>query len=121
MCSNSFRIITMLIFALLAFITNLFIPNIPVLVWYFANASIFSFILFAIDKLNAKKDRIRVPENSFHFLSLIGGTIGVMLGIILLRHKLGNKGFLAIQFAIFIVYLIIAFFVIKNYSAILGI
>lgn len=118
MCSNTLRILTMFLFAALAFATNYLIPNIPVIVWYFGTASVFSFILFGIDKLNATKERIRVPEVSFHFLSLIGGVVGVMLGIIVFRHKLNQRTFLMIQFGIFLLYAIIVLLVIKNFAAI---
>ncbi|GEM_PF-1742530 len=118
MCTNGLRIFTMLLFALVAFASNYFMPNIPILVWYFATVSIFAFILLGIDKFNATKDRMRVPEMNFHFLSLIGGVLGVMLGIVIFWHKTRKKIFISIQFAILVIYIVASYLIIQNLPAI---
>ncbi|WP_331774567.1 DUF1294 domain-containing protein [Sulfurospirillum sp. 1612] len=114
MCTNGLRIFTMLLFALIAFTSNYFMPSIPILVWYFVTVSIFAFILFGIDKFNATKERMRVPEMSFHFLAFIGGGLGVMLGIVLFRHKTHHKMFIGIQFAILVLYVVASYLIIQN-------
>ncbi len=118
MCSNGFRILVMFLFTFTAFSLNHFMPAIPVIAWYIGSINVFSLILFGIDKLNAVKERKRVPEFSFHFLSLIGGVVGVMLGIVIFRHKLNEKSFLLIQLVIFIFWSVVTFLVIKNFDAI---
>jgi uncharacterized membrane protein YsdA (DUF1294 family) len=95
-------------------------PSIPVVVWFFGSINLFAFLLFGIDKLNAIKDRRRVPELTFHFFSLIGGVIGILLGVPLFRHKLRSKKFLFIEFAIFLLWCIALFFIFKNISAIIS-
>ena len=120
MCCNSFRILIMFLFTFSSFVLNIFIPVIPVVAWYFGSINIFSFILFGIDKLNSIKGRIRVPELSFHFFSLIGGVIGLLLGIIAFRHKLKNRYFLLIQFIILLLWLVIVFLIFKNIDAIIS-
>ena len=117
---NSFRILIMLLFTFSSFALNVFIPTIPVIVWYFGSINIFSFILFGIDKLNSIKGRIRVPELSFHFFSLIGGVIGILLGIIVFRHKLRERYFLLIQFIILLIWLVTIFLIFKNIDTILS-
>jgi uncharacterized membrane protein YsdA (DUF1294 family) len=37
-----------------------------------------------------------VPENLLHFLAIVGGALGAVLGIILFRHKVNKPQFLII-------------------------
>ena len=120
MCCNSFRILIIFLFTFSSFALNIFIPSIPVVAWYFGSINIFSFILFGIDKLNSTKERKRVPELSFHFFSLIGGVVGILLGIIAFRHKLRNRYFLLIQFVILLLWILAIFFIFKNIDAIIS-
>ncbi len=120
MCCNSFRILIMFLFTFSSYALNIFIPSIPVVAWYFGSINIFSFILFGIDKLNSTKDRKRVPELSFHFFSLIGGVIGILLGVVLFRHKLKSRYFLLIQFIILLLWMLAIFFIFKNIGAIIS-
>ncbi len=117
---NSFRILIMFLFTFSAFALNNFIPSIPVVIWYFSSINIFALILFGIDKLNSIKDRKRVPELTFHFFSLIGGVIGILLGIILFRHKLRSRSFLLIEFIILLLWCVALFFIFKNINAIIA-
>jgi len=120
MCCNSFRILIMFLFTFSSFVLNIFIPTIPVIAWYFGSINLFALILFGIDKLNSTKERKRVPELSFHFFSLIGGVIGVLLGVLVFRHKLHSKQFLFIQFTILLIWAIAIFFIFKNLPAIIS-
>ena len=53
-----------------------------------AALSVFTFALFAIDKVNAVEGRyVRIPERTLLFLSAIGGWIGSFAAMALLRHK----------------------------------
>lgn len=45
------------------------------------------FILYAMDKHRARHGRWRIPERTLLLCGLLGGGIGAMLGMILLRHK----------------------------------
>jgi uncharacterized membrane protein YsdA (DUF1294 family) len=59
----------------------------PYTVWI-ASWSIVTFLLYGIDKLHAHtRSGLRVPENLLHFLAIVGGALGAVLGIILFRHK----------------------------------
>ena len=49
--------------------------------------SISLFILYGIDKGQAKRGGWRVPEAMLHGLALIGGFIGGWLGMFIFRHK----------------------------------
>ncbi len=120
MCCNSFRILIMFLFTFSSFALNMFVPSVPVILWYFGSINIFSFILFGIDKLNSTKQRKRVPELSFHFFSLIGGVGGTLLGIVVFRHKLNNRYFLLIQLIILLLWIVAVFLIFKNIDAIIS-
>ena len=45
------------------------------------------FLLYGIDKTQAKLNNWRVPELELHVLALIGGFIGGWLGMFIFRHK----------------------------------
>jgi uncharacterized membrane protein YsdA (DUF1294 family) len=49
--------------------------------------SIATFLLYGIDKTQAKLGGWRVPEIVLHGLALIGGFIGGWLGMFIFRHK----------------------------------
>lgn len=46
-----------------------------------------SFLLMLIDKQKAKKNRWRIRERTLLGVSAIGGSVGGLLGMYLLRHK----------------------------------
>ena len=46
-----------------------------------------TFVAYGIDKAKAKKGRIRIPEKVLLSMSLLGGGIGGLLGMLLFRHK----------------------------------
>lgn len=54
--------------------------------WLFS-ASVAAFILYAIDKTQAKRDGTRIPNNIHHIMALIGGYPGALLGRIIFHHK----------------------------------
>ena len=60
--------------------------------WYFyliwlAAASVITFLLYGLDKAQAKRGGRRVPEAALHWLALLGGFPGGWLGRSLFRHK----------------------------------
>ena len=74
-------------------ITNLnynllfFLINHKYLLIYLLIINILTFIIFAVDKYKAVKNRRRVRITVLLFLAFIGGTIGALCGIYFLRHK----------------------------------
>lgn len=56
-------------------------------------ASIFTFIMYAIDKSAAKSGSWRTPESTLHWLSLIGGWPGGLVAQQVLRHKSKKQSF----------------------------
>jgi uncharacterized membrane protein YsdA (DUF1294 family)/cold shock CspA family protein len=66
----------------------------PIEVFYlYCVASIVTFIVYALDKSAAKKDKWRIPESHLHLLSIIGGWPGAFYAQKKLRHKSSKKEF----------------------------
>src|SRR3569623_1505465 len=59
----------------------------------YALASAAAFTAYAIDKSAARRGRPRLPENTLHVVSLLGGWPGALAARRLLRHKLRKPSF----------------------------
>ena len=46
-----------------------------------------SFLLMLVDKLKAKKNLWRIPEKTLFLVAALGGSVGSLLGMYLVRHK----------------------------------
>ena len=55
-----------------------------------------SFIFMGLDKLFAVLNKRRISENTLIFLTIIGGSIGTTLSMIIFRHKIRKPKFLII-------------------------
>ena len=87
---STYIAIFFLIFVGLAVIT----AKVPViiLILYFG-ASLFSFIMYAIDKSAAQKGNWRTQESTLHLLSVVGGWPGALVAQQQLRHKTTKQSF----------------------------
>ena len=63
-----------------------FLMGDPYISWLIGT-NITTFILFAYDKIRAKRRGNRVPEWILMFFPLIGGFLGGWLGMLLIHHK----------------------------------
>ena len=79
------------------------------LLFYLLIINAFATILMLSDKLKAKNRRWRIPENTLMLTAAIGGSIGILAGMHLFRHKTKHPKFtvgvpciLAAQIIIFI-------------------
>lgn len=54
---------------------------------YVAILSAITFIVYIVDKILAKIDAWRVPEKVLLGLSLVGGAIGGLVAMLIVRHK----------------------------------
>ena len=73
-----------------------------------------SFLLMLIDKQKAKKNRWRIPERTLLGVSAIGGSVGGLLGMYLLRHKTLHKRF-AIGIPLMFITHVIALYFLRDY------
>ena len=65
-----------------------FKEKLPITILYaYLITSFLAFIQYAIDKSAAKKNKWRTPENTLHFIALIGGWPGALIAQQILRHK----------------------------------
>jgi uncharacterized membrane protein YsdA (DUF1294 family) len=61
---------------------------------YFILVNTFSFLLMGIDKYKARKNKWRIKESTLFLSSVIGGSLGSLLGMFFFRHKTKHKKFL---------------------------
>ena len=78
---------------------------------YIAVISIITFAAFGIDKLKAIKDKWRTPEKVLFLMSIIGGSVGALLGMYTFRHKTKKPAFKFGIPAILIVQIVIIYFI----------
>ncbi len=60
--------------------------RIPLFV-YLAIINVVAFVVYAFDKVQAKRKGGRVPERTLLWLARIGGGAGCWLGMLVFRHK----------------------------------
>ena len=52
-----------------------------------AAVNLFTFFIYGIDKLKARKGGWRIPESKLMALAIFGGSIGALIGMSVWRHK----------------------------------
>lgn len=63
------------------------------ILFYLLTINLIGFIIMFIDKSRSIHKEWRVPEKNLIGLSMIGGSIGMLLGMHLFRHKTKHKKF----------------------------
>jgi uncharacterized membrane protein YsdA (DUF1294 family)/cold shock CspA family protein len=71
----------------------------PLILALYIVGSLFTFIMYAVDKSAAKKGSWRTQENTLHLLSLAGGWPGALIAQQKLRHKSKKQSFRSIFWA----------------------
>jgi len=64
-----------------------------ILIFYLIIMNILSFSVYAADKKKAQRHKWRVPEAQLIMLAVVGGSIGALLAMYLLRHKTKHAKF----------------------------
>lgn len=54
---------------------------------YFIVVTLFTFVLYGIDKYKARHQRWRISETTLLLMAAIGGSVGALLGMRVFRHK----------------------------------
>ena len=71
-----------------------FMPFLPVfLFFYVCVIKLAGFVLMGLDKRKAKKHLWRIPEKTLFLIAALGGSLGVLAGMYLFRHKTKHKSF----------------------------
>ena len=60
---------------------------------YLAALNAVTFLIYAIDKLKAKKGKWRITEHSLLLLAFAGGSVGALLAVWVFRHKTMHNAF----------------------------
>ena len=83
-----------------------------IFLFYLLIINLIGFLIMLIDKSRAIHKEWRIPEKTLLGISIIGGSIGMLLGMSTFRHKTKHKKFtigipfiLIIQFSLIILYL----------------
>lgn len=84
-----------------------------ILLVYFGIINFITFIVFAIDKVNAQEHRTRIKIVTLLGLSFIGGSIGALLAIYLLHHKT-KKDYFTVGIPIIMIMQVIVLFYLLN-------
>lgn len=81
--------------------------------YYLIFVNIIAFIMYAIDKRKAIKNKWRISEFTLLMIAFVGGSIGALLGMYGLRHKTKHWKFKIFVplFIVLHVFLIIKFFI----------
>ena len=68
--------------------------------YVYAAMSVITFIVFGFDKLAARRGKRRVPENTLHLLSLLGGWPGALVAMQVFKHKRRKRSFVVVAWLI---------------------
>ena len=60
---------------------------------FIAILNVITFLIYAIDRWKAKKNRWRIPESILLLLAVLGGSIGALMGMKIWHHKPMHKKF----------------------------
>ena len=81
---------------------------------YILILNLIGFIIMFIDKRKAIHRKWRISENTLIFISILGGSVGMLLGMHCFRHKTNHKKFTLGVPAILIIQLGIIIFLIQR-------
>lgn len=64
-----------------------------ILIFYVIVINIIGFILMGVDKLRARRRKYRIPERTLFLIAIFLGSIGVLIGMYVFRHKTKHLSF----------------------------
>lgn len=86
-----------------------------ILICYVIVSNLIGFLLMGIDKLKAKRRRYRIPERTLFLTAIFGGSIGMLIGMHLFRHKTLHRSFvLGIPMIMILQFILISFVLSMN-------
>ncbi len=63
---------------------------------YLAVINIVAFLMYAIDKYKAKKNKWRIPEKTLIKWAFLGGALGALAAMLICHHKTLHKQFITL-------------------------
>lgn len=85
-----------------------------VLLVYFLVVNILTFFFAGYDKYLAIKSKRRIPENTFFAMAAFGGSVGLLLAMLLFRHKTSKSSFIIKFSIIFIIQIVLVYLQLKD-------
>lgn len=79
---------------------------------YFVIINIYAFVVMGYDKIKAKLKKYRITERYLMTLAFMGGSFGVLLAMLIFRHKIRTKKFFIGIPVIIALHLILVFYVV---------
>ncbi len=79
------------------------------MIWYLICINLITFLLYGLDKYNARKNLYRVSEYTLFVFSFFGGCIGAILGMRIFHHKTKKILFWALNIIFLILWLLFIF------------
>ena len=86
-----------------------------IIVSYLVMMNAVGLAVMGLDKKKAIRNEWRIPEKTLFLVSIIGGSIGTLVGMYLFRHKTKHWYFVVGMPAILIAHIVIGWFVYNNY------
>ena len=81
------------------------------LLYYLLAINVITLLVYIADKIKAKRHMWRIPESALLSLAIIGGSIGALIGIFVIRHKSQHPKFRIGVPIIFILQLTVAYWI----------
>jgi uncharacterized membrane protein YsdA (DUF1294 family) len=75
------------IIAAVLFVGLIILTSWNLLLCWFLSWTLVTFAFYGFDKLQAKSQRLRVPEFCLFALAVVGGVLGAIGGMLVFRHK----------------------------------
>ena len=88
-----------------------------IVLYYLLTINIFTMYTFFLDKSKAKNHKWRIKERTLFLLSIIGGSLGALLGMKLFKHKTKHWYFkYGIPFILIIQIIFVLFLIVKYHN-----
>ncbi|MDT3388467.1 MAG: DUF1294 domain-containing protein [Bacteroidota bacterium] len=81
------------------------------LLYYLLAINVIMLVVYIADKIKAKRHMWRIPESTLLSLAIVGGTVGALVGIFVIRHKSQHLKFRIGAPVIFVLQLAIAYWI----------
>lgn len=80
-----------------------------ILLIYFLIVNGFTFLITGYDKYLAIKNKRRIPEKTLFAFALFGGSAGLLLAMLIFKHKTSKSSFIVKFSAIFLIQIMVVY------------